>query len=152
MNKLLYVLALGYALNSALAIADIEFENAWVRALPPTQKVTAAYLTLNNRGDAPVVVTGARAPLAGRAEIHRSREIDGYVRMEQVERLEVPAGQTLDLSPGGTHIMLLELQRMPAPGESTRLCLTIEPGGEQCTAAEVRKSAPGGNMDHHGHH
>jgi len=145
-------MVLGLVLQEAQAAPAVTFENAWIRALPPTQKVTAAYLSITNGGNAPVLVTGVSSPLAGRGEIHRSREVDGYVRMERLPELELAPGVTLDLRPGGTHIMLLDMSRMPSPGDTSELCLTLEPGGETCIEAAVRKSAQEGGMDHHGHH
>ena len=130
--------------------AELSVEGAWVRALPPTQSTTAAYLTLVNGGAQSVEVASASAEIAGRVEFHTTREVDGYVRMEQLPGLSVPAGQSLALAPGGAHLMLLELARMPAVGETVRLCLRTASDQEICTDAEVRKSG----LDHssHQHH
>ncbi len=130
--------------------AELELASAWVRALPPTQSNTAAYLTLINRGDTGITVVGASAELAEQVEFHTTREIDGYMRMEQLQNLSVDAGQSLRLAPGGTHLMLLGLERMPSSGETVRLCLQLATGDEICTVAEVRKTA--GAMQAHDHH
>jgi copper(I)-binding protein len=131
----------------------IALEGAWVRALPPTQSNTAAYLTVSNPGGTPVEIVGGSADLADSVEIHTSREIDGYMRMEQLAGLSVAPGESVQLSPGGTHLMLLGLARMPAPGETLRLCLNLASGGEVCTRAGVRKSAARQQTDnHHSHH
>lgn len=133
---------------SATAAAEPVLESAWVRALPPTQKTTAAYLTLVNDGAAIAVVTGGSSPLAGRVEIHRTRHVEGYTRMEQLDTLSLAPGERLELSPGGTHLMLLDLERMPAAGEHVELCLDFQAGYRVCTLAEVRD----GNNDMHHHH
>ena len=125
----------------------LELREAWVRALPPGQPTTAAYLTLVNNGTQAVEITGASAEGAGRVEIHASREVDGLVRMEQLATLRVEAGDQLALAPGGTHLMLFELERMPSPGESVQLCLQLRSAQSVCTPADVRKSA-----EEHGHH
>ena len=133
--------------------ATIELADAWVRALPPSQSTTAAYLTVVNRAEAAVTVVGASSELADKVEIHTTREIDGYMRMEQLPSLTVAAGQSVQLAPGGTHLMLLGLARMPVPGENVGLCLQLEPGGEVCTTAGVRKTAAGKQgHDSHQHH
>jgi copper(I)-binding protein len=72
------------------------------------------------------------------------------MRMEPLSTLEVPACASVTLGPGGTHLMLLELERMPATGEARRLCLETDQGELVCTNAVVRKDADGG--DHHHHH
>jgi len=129
-----------------------ELTGAWVRALPPTQSVTAAYLTVSNPGDTDLVVTGATADVAGAVEIHTSREVDGMLRMEQLQSLRVTAGKTVELAPGGAHLMLLDLERMPAPGEPVRLCLQLASGEEACTVAPATKAAPSGDAVDHSHH
>ncbi len=133
------------------AAASPELSGAWVRALPPSQSLTAAYLSVHNPGTEAVVVVGARADVAGSVEIHTTREVDGMVRMEQLEELRVAPGGDVALEPGGAHLMLLDLARMPAPGEEVRLCLQLASGGEVCTVATARKSAAPdrGAHDHH---
>lgn len=137
----------------AQASPDLVVENPWVRALPPTQPTTAAYMTLTNRGESDISVVGARADIAQTVEIHTTGKIDSYMRMEQLQSLRVAPGESLQLAPGGTHLMLLQLARMPVPGETVRLCLELASGGEVCTEAEVRKTAANQpTHDHHQHH
>jgi copper(I)-binding protein len=133
------------------AAAELEISGAWIRALPPTQPTTAAYLSIANTGPDTVLVTGAGSEIAGRVEIHTTREVDGLSRMQQLEALELAPGERLSLAPGGTHLMLMELERMPAPGETFELCLELAQSDRICTEAEVRKSA-GDNSGHHHHH
>ena len=126
--------------------------DAWVRALPPTQSVTAAYLTISNPGDESLTITGGSADIAGEVEIHTTREIEGYMRMEQLPHLHLPPRGSLRLVPGGTHLMLLELERMPVAGETTRLCLQLSTGESVCTEAAVHKSARDSGQHNHQHH
>ena len=139
------------ALPSYVHSQDIylNLEDAWVRALPPAQPTTAAYLTLRNAGDRTATVTGATVDGASRVEIHHSREVDGLMRMEPLSKLEVAPGESLVLAPGGTHLMLFELDAMPRPGETRRLCLTLEEADPVCTEAQVRKGADKAHQHHH---
>jgi copper(I)-binding protein len=140
-------------LTPALVLGDasqVSLEGAWVRALPPTQPNTAAYLTIRNTGDSPISILDASTEMAQRVEFHTTREVDGYVRMEQLSTLDVAADKSLSLAPGGVHLMLLGLAAMPVAGSSVRLCLTLEGGEEVCTDAPVRKDA--GESDHQHHH
>ena len=151
MHKNTRFLSLAMALLAPAALAgDIILSDAWVRALPPVQKVTAGYLTVTNQGTAAVTITGGSAELAEALEIHTTREVNGMMRMEPLPELVVPAGGSVTLSPGGTHLMLLGLERMPVPGESVELCLSAADGASTCTSAEVRQGAP--EHDHHSHH
>lgn len=153
MNKL-WMTALVLGLVPLVAIGGesggLTVADAWVRALPPTQTNTAAYLVLGNTGGETIEVTGASAAIAQSVEFHTTREIDGYMRMEQLPGLSLAPGETVSLTPGGTHLMLLDLSRMPAPGESVRVCLRTAVGDETCTEAPVRKS--GGVQPSHEHH
>ena len=142
---LLLALSVGVAAESPVSLTG-----AWVRALPPTQPNTAGYLTISNSGTSAIEVVSAKAAIADRVEFHTIREVDGYVRMEQLATLKVAAGQSLELAPGGTHQMLLGLTAMPGEGESVRLCLTLAAGPEICADAPVRKDA--GDNTHHHHH
>ncbi len=131
--------------------AEVQVRDPWVRALPPTQPATAAYLTLVNSGPEDVTVVAGSADIAGRVEIHRTAEVDGLMRMEQVQALPLAAGEELKLAPGATHLMLLDLERMPAEGDNVFLCLELSSAEEVCTGAPVRKSAEGGHHHHHHH-
>jgi periplasmic copper chaperone A len=146
--------ALVAALLSLAAVAGqntaLEFENVWVRALPPFQPNTAAYLTLINRGEVAVAIVGASSNVANKVELHTTRKVDGLMRMEQLQALAVAPGERVELAPGGTHLMLLGLAYMPAPGDDVRLCLQLASGEEVCTVAEVRMSGAAPDpQDHH---
>lgn len=130
---------------------NLEITGAWIRALPPSQPGTAAYLTLHNEGGRPAVIRGGSVEGAGRVEIHTTREVDGLLRMVPLSTLEVPPGGSVVLEPGGTHLMVLDLERMPTAGESRRLCLQVEGGASVCTDAAVRRDADGGDHQHHHH-
>ena len=138
------------AVLAAPAVADpLALEGAWVRALPPTQSVTAAYLTVTNSGDDTVRIVGAEAGGAGRTELHESRAEGSAMRMVPVAALPLAPGASAVFAPGGLHLMLKDLERMPAPGDSVRLCLITEGGERSCTDAPVRRDAPaGGHHDH----
>ncbi|GAB3281876.1 copper chaperone PCu(A)C [Parahaliea aestuarii] len=131
------------------AAAQLELSEAWVRALPPVQRNTAAYLHLSNTGESPVTVTGGNSPLAARVELHESTAADGMMRMRQLEVLTLAPGESLQLAPGGVHLMLLDLERMPAAGERVTLCLELAGGEEACTEAAVMRQAGGDHSHHH---
>ena len=63
----------------------------------------------------------------------------GMMEMRPVERIEVPAGGTVALEPGGYHVMLLDLQRELPVGDTVEVTLTFEVAGEVVVTAEVRE-------------
>ena len=149
------IMSLAVAEEQADQDTMLDIENAWVRALPPGQPNTAAYLTLVNRGEVVVVVESASADVADKVEIHTTRSADGLMRMEQLQSLEVAPGERLALAPGGTHLMLLGLETMPVMGDTVQLCLQLSSQSEVCTSADVRKSrdtSDSQNGQHHQHH
>jgi len=129
---------------------EFAIEGAWVRAMPPVQSNTAAYLAINNLSSAPLDVVGVSTDKSERSEIHVSRDVDGYTRMEHLDSLRIPAGATVNLSPGGTHLMLFGLKPMPVPGDQVRICLLFSSGSEGCVDAAVLKSSA--DMADHQHH
>lgn len=154
--KVLKTLCLSFcsmlALSCALsAQAQVVLEDAWVRALPPTQANTAAYVTVRNPGSEPMLITGGSAALASRVELHDTVEVDGMLRMRQQASVTVPAGGSLAFAPGGVHLMLLELERMPAAGETLELCLDIN-GEPVCIDAETRRAPASTGKEHQHHH
>jgi hypothetical protein len=62
----------------------------------------------------------------------------GMMEMRPVDRVEVPAGETVTLEPGGYHIMLLELAAPLEAGTTLEVTLTFEESGEQVVTADVR--------------
>ena len=122
-------------------------EDAWVRAMPPAQRMTAAYMTLRNTGDAPVVVESVSAQGAAEASLHATRRDGDRVRMEAIDKLTVDPGATVKLAPGGLHVMIMGVAQMPAVGDTRELCLQTN-SGAQCFAATVRKQGPGDHSHH----
>ncbi|MFK8047407.1 MAG: copper chaperone PCu(A)C [Halioglobus sp.] len=144
-----FAIVMGVASASAVSTEDLQIENAWIRAMPPTQRMTAGYLDIHNPGTIPVEILGARAGIAKLAEIHTSQEIDGYVRMQHLERFTINPGATISLSPGGMHLMLMGLEKMPAVGTDAEICLISSSGSEICAQATVRRGSAGVQSQHH---
>ena len=81
--------------------------------------------------------------------MHTTREVDGLLRMEQLEGVAVASRERAELAPGGNHLMLLGLAFRPVPGDDIILCLELISREEICTRADVRK---GGKVSSHDHH
>lgn len=131
--------------------AEVLLSGAWLRALPPTQNTTAAYVSVHNQGSTSVAVIGGRAELTAKVEVHQSLEEEGFMRMRPVPSLVIAPQESVELAPGGLHLMLLELERMPTEGELLELCLSLDDGSESCTEARVQRG-PEQHMDHSQHH
>ena len=121
------------------AHAQVSVTDAWVRATAPQQKVAGAYMTLRAEWDLRLVEV--RSSLAGSAEVHETSHVDNMMRMRPVKHLELPAGKTIELKPGGYHIMLLDLKQPIKEGEHVALTLVVETKDGARTNVDVKASA-----------
>jgi len=129
---------------------DLTVSAAWAKATLPNQKTAAAYLTVFNAGSVPDRLVSASSPLAGRVEIHSMAVVDDVMTMRPVpEGLEVPAGGSVALAPGGGfHLMLVEVSGPLVEGATAPLTLTFERAGRLDLTLPVRGAGAG---DHKGH-
>lgn len=121
---------------------------AWIS---PAGASGAAYARIYNSSDSDDRIIAARTPDARRAELHTHiLGADGVARMRRLEEgIPLPAGQTVDLAPGGMHIMLMGLRQPFAPGEFLDLTLEMESGSEARLRAEVvQRGMHGRTMEH----
>ncbi|MES3002864.1 MAG: copper chaperone PCu(A)C [Pseudomonadota bacterium] len=105
----------------AAAQAQPQVEGAWVRAAVPGQQSTGAFMRLKAREA--VQLVGVETPVAGTAEVHEMKMDGDVMRMRAVPRLDLKAGQALDLGPGGYHVMLQELKQPLAAGATVPMTL-----------------------------
>jgi copper(I)-binding protein len=124
---------------SALALpagAQIAVSDAWVRGTVSGQMATGAFMQLKAPDDA--VLVSASSPVAGVVEIHEMKLEGGVMRMGAIKRLALPAGKTVDLKPGGYHVMLMELTQPLKEGETVPVTLTFEDKAGRTQTVEVK--------------
>jgi copper(I)-binding protein len=122
----------------SLARAELVLEDAWIQNLPASVPVRAGYLTITNPATAAARIVGLRGAAFTRIEIHRSTMKDGTMQMEAVLAIEIEAGQTLRLEPGGLHLMMYP--RQPTrPGDSYRVIVEFGDGETRNLDMVVRK-------------
>jgi copper(I)-binding protein len=135
-------LALFACATAAAAAPALTAQDAWIRATPGSD-VAAAYLTLHNSGSVPVVIVNVSSPRAGEAMIHETALANGQYTMRAHPQLRIEPGATVQLAPGGLHIMLHGLGRPLTPGEQVPLLLRLEDGGTVSITARVRALGAG---------
>jgi copper(I)-binding protein len=134
----------------ALAADAVSVSNPWVRATVPGQSVAGAYMDIAATASAALVAV--ESPVAGKAELHTMTMDGGVMKMRALGRLDLPANKTVNLKPGGYHVMLIDIKRELKAGERVPLTLTLQDqkGGKSTLQvdAEVRAAAAGGHMQH----
>ena len=152
-------LALAAALLlSGLAHAQVSVQDAWVRATVPQQKATGAFMRLTAAQDMRLV--SASSPAAGVTEVHEMKLVDNVMKMRAIPALDLPAGQAVELKPGGYHIMLLDLKQPVAQGGTVPLTLVFEGKDGQRQSQELQvpvralsaTAAPAAGHGKHGGH
>ncbi len=131
--------SVGVAMLLALAgsaSAEVVVSEAWIRLLPPGVSTTAAYATLTSDDDDRLVA--AATPIAMSAEIHESAMENGVMQMNHIEAIALPAGETVTLSPGGLHLMVMGLQQTLEAGQQVEMQLEFDESGTQTVMFEVR--------------
>ena len=96
---------------------SVEVKDAWVRTSVQGQKATGAFMKITAKEGARLV-SGA-SPVAGVVEIHEMTMDGNVMKMRALANgLDLPAGKTVDLKPGGFHVMLMDL-KAALPKDST---------------------------------
>lgn len=125
MKKLLTVLLCLQALASTAQQFPVS-SDAWLREAPPNARMLAAYVKLDNLTDTNLTLVGAFAPDFAMAEIHKTIEVDGMLKMREQKSLDLPVQSQLSMEPGGLHIMLMMPKHQFKAGEVARICLVYK--------------------------
>ena len=125
MKKLIIATLLSLTASAwAQAPANVEVKDAWIRATVAQQKATGAFMQLTAKADSRVVQ--ATSPMAGVVEIHEMAMENDVMKMRAVPALALPAGKTVELKPGGYHVMLMDLKGPVKEGDVVPVSLVVE--------------------------
>lgn len=118
---------------------NIAVEQAWAR--PGFQgDNSAVYLRINNPTDQGDGLIGADSDIAGAIEIHLGKmDAEGRMKMERQELVGIPAHSSTEFSPGGLHIMLINLGKDLSVGDTFPLTLEFQRIGDIPIEVEVRQ-------------
>ncbi len=144
-------LALASAGLSAAGFADqAEVADPYVRAVPPGQMNSASFMTIRNPSADDRALVAAASPAAEVVELHTHTLENGMMRMRKIERIDLPAGQSVQLQPGGLHVMLIGLTGALKPDTAVDLTLEFDDGSRTTLQAPVRKVQMGMMPMQHG--
>ena len=117
----------------ALVVRD-----AWVRESTATRTASAGYLTIENPTDREVTLVSVTVQGARHAELHTVVQAGGQGGMRGVDGIPIPARSSVALAPGGTHIMLSDIDPPYRRGSTVRVTLTFDHQHTQTARAVVR--------------
>lgn len=151
------------------AAAKVTVEGQWARTSPMMASNGAAYMKLTSADGDALLSASVDASVAAKTEIHETvmaeggsdttmgmggdttmgmggtettMGMGGEMTMRPIAKLDLPAGKTVELKPGGYHIMMLDLAKPLEVGTSIKITLTFEKAGEVTVDVPVRDSAP----------
>jgi len=126
-------------------VGAIKIENAYVRATAPGQPAAGAFMKIDNSGAADQLVS-ASSPAAGEVQLHQMSMEGNVMKMGQVKDIAVPANGSVDLKPGGYHIMLMNIKAPLKVGETVPVKLKFAKAGEVEVKLPVNAVSSGMNM------
>ena len=153
-TQLVSPILLGLALFSGGVSAEMHNDHsqegmlvheAWVRAVPPTSRMSAAYMVLHNNTADDDHLVSAESDVAQSVELHNVRKKDDMMEMYQVKSIGIPAKGDRELKPGSYHVMLIGLKKPLKAGDEVELTLNFMHAGAVKIKAPVQE---GGMMNH----
>jgi periplasmic copper chaperone A len=128
--SLIVVAAVAQPAPTPIKAGALQIEAPWLRATPSGAKVAAGYLRITNTGSELDRLTAASMSLAARGEVHEMTMQNGIMHMAPVAGgLAIEPGKTVELKPGGFHVMFLDLKGVLKEGQTIGVTLTFEKAG-----------------------
>ncbi len=118
-----------FAAAQEFKAGEIEVDHLYSRAMLPVAKVGGGYLTITNHGGDDRLVS-AKSDRAGSVQVHEMKMNDGIMVMRELkDGLDVPANSTVEMKPGGYHMMFMNVTQPFKEGEKVKATLVFEKAG-----------------------
>lgn len=129
-------------------IGQLKIEHPYARATVPGQKVAGGFMKIENKGAADQLIA-ASSPLAGEMQLHTMTMDGNVMKMREVKVIDVPANGSVELKPGGLHLMFMDIKSPLKIGEAVPVKLKFQKAGEVEIKVLVREMGAGsGHMKH----
>ncbi|MBP1846784.1 uncharacterized protein YcnI/copper(I)-binding protein [Rhizobium petrolearium] len=130
---------------AVVKLGDLEITGAFTKAMLPGQPVGGGYFTVKNNGQTDDVLVSATSPIAGAVELHEMAMQGDVMKMRRLDTgIAIPAGKTVELKPGGLHMMFMKVTEPFKAGGEVPVTLTFEKAGKVELKLQVGPSAPSG--------
>jgi periplasmic copper chaperone A len=140
------------AVAEEYSVGTMQIGNPWTRATPKGSTVAGAYMTITNKGSAPDRLLGGSSAVADRFEVHSMVMDGGVAKMRPVDGgLEIKPGETVELKPGGLHVMLTGLKQPLDKGQKVKATLEFAKAGKvevEYTVEALGAASPAPAMHH----
>ena len=124
-------LAVSPGIAGDVQVGALKITAAWARATPKGASIGGGYLTITNTGTAPDRLLGGSSDVSKNLELHEMKTEKGVMKMRPLANgIEIKPGQTVELKPGGEHIMFVGLNRPLTKGEHIKGTLNFEKAGK----------------------
>ncbi len=141
-----------FAHNGVVHLGAINISLPFTRATLPNAPVAGGFLTIENTGTEADRLVSATSDIAGETQIHEMAMQGDVMKMRQLaDGLEIPAGETVVLAPGGFHIMFMGLKQALVEGETITVTLTFEKAGTVDVVLPIEAAAADAPTAEHAH-
>lgn len=137
----------------AFKVGTLVVEASWARATPGGAKVAGGYMKITNMGKEADRLIGGSLPVAVEVEVHEMAMSNNVMRMRRLtDGLEIKPGESVELKPGGNHLMFMGLRGGLTAGQSVKGTLVFQKAGTvevEYRVAPIGAQSGGGGHSHH---
>ena len=130
---------------------DLDIRHPWSKATFAGAPVAGGFMTITNHGKEVDRLVKVSSDIAGLVQIHEMKVDNGMMKMGEVPRgVEIAPGATVELTPGGLHVMFMSIKQPFQEGDKVRAVLTFEKAGDVAVEFKVEPANKGD--DTHANH
>jgi uncharacterized protein YcnI/copper(I)-binding protein len=134
--------------DEVVKVGDLDVTGAFTKAMLPGQPVGGGYFTVRNNGKSDDMLVSVGSPIAGSVELHEMAMQGEVMRMRKLDTgIAIPAGKTVELTPGGLHLMFIKVKEPFKQGGKVPVTLTFEKAGKVDITLPIEAAGPGGQKN-----
>lgn len=138
------ILSASFAFAHEFKAGDLEIGHPWSKATIPGARVAGGFLDITNHGTAPDRLVKVSSDVAGLVQVHEMKVEDGMMKMGEVPGgIEIAPGATVELTPGGLHVMFMSIKQPFREGEKVKAVLTFEKAGDVAVEFKIEPANKG---------
>jgi len=138
MIRHLFFIAL-FFFSTSCSAESLQITEAWIKNLPMVVPMRAGYMNITNKESRKITIESLASDSFERIEIHQSIETDGMMSMQSVPSLPILPGESMQLEPGGYHLMMMNPLEELKPGDKIIVTLRFDDQTTQSIIMIVRK-------------